>query len=120
MYSSLSTSSTGELKHGYATLVGENGLNSVFVLSIPLILTLSVGIALRLHVKRRAMAVAWTLSGLLALFNFAAMWAIGLYVIPVTICLFHACSRYSLESTRQNVSAHGISYPGCLIVSSCL
>jgi hypothetical protein len=99
-YSSLSTSSTGEVSHASATLVGENGLDGVFVLSVPLILTVAVWLALRLHAKRRAMGVAWLLAGLLALFNLAAMMTIGLYIIPVTICLLYACSRYSLESKR--------------------
>jgi hypothetical protein len=99
-YSSVSVNATGEVKHGSATLVAENGIDSVFVLSVPLILTLAVGVALRLYAKRRAMAVAWILAVLLALFNLTAMMSIGLYIIPVTICLLYACSRYSLESKR--------------------
>jgi hypothetical protein len=99
-YTSLSLTSTGQVKHNSTTLVGENGIGSVFVLSVPLILTLAVAAALRLHAKRRAIAVAWTLFGLLALFNLAAMMTIGLYIIPVTICLLYACSRYSPQTKR--------------------
>jgi hypothetical protein len=99
-YSSLSVTSTGEVKHNSATLVAENGIGSVFVLAVPLIFTLAVAVALRLHAKRRAMATAWTFSGVLALFNLVAMMSIGLYIIPVTICLLYACSRYSPQSKR--------------------
>jgi NhaP-type Na+/H+ or K+/H+ antiporter len=98
MYSSLSVTSTGEVKHGSATLVAENGPHVVFVLSVPLILTFAVGVALKLHENRRAMAVAWTLAGLLALFNLAAMMTVGLFIVPVTVCLLYACSHYSPES----------------------
>jgi hypothetical protein len=99
-YTSLSVTSTGEVKRVSTTLVGENGFGSVFVLSVPLVLTLAVGVALRLHAKRRAMAVAWTLTGLFAMFNLAGVMSIGLYIIPVTLCLLYACSRYAPESKR--------------------
>jgi len=101
MYSSLSVTSTGKVTHGSATLVAENGLNIVFVLSVPLILTFAIWTALRLHTRRGAMALAWTLAGSLALFNLVAMMTIGLFIVPVTICLLYACSRFSRTSFAQ-------------------
>jgi hypothetical protein len=81
-YTSLSVTSTGEVKRVSTTLVGENGFGSVFVLSVPLVLTLAVGVALRLHAKRRAMAVAWTLTGLFAMFNAYSMPVVGTHQNP--------------------------------------
>ncbi len=97
MYSSLSATSTGEVTYGSGTLVAENGLNIVFVLAVPLIFTFAIWAALRLHARRGAMALAWTLAGSLALFNLAAIMTIGLFIVPVTICLLYACSRYLPE-----------------------
>ncbi|HUW78344.1 MAG TPA: hypothetical protein VMV52_06300 [Candidatus Nanopelagicaceae bacterium] len=100
MYSTLSVSSTGKEIRGSATLVTENGINVVFVLAIPLIVTLATGLALKFHAKRRTMVVAWTLASLLALFNLAAIMTIGLFIAPVTICLFYACSRYTPDKEK--------------------
>jgi hypothetical protein len=104
MYSSISTSSSGEVLHGSATLVAENGLHVVFILAIPLLLTLAVGVALSQRERRRAMAVAWTLAGLLALFNLAALMTIGVFIIPVTVALLFACSRCSPGPKQRNLA----------------
>jgi hypothetical protein len=75
------------------TLVAENGLHVVFLLLIPLIVTVAVWAALLQRTRRGALTVAWILSGLLALFNLATLMTIGLYIIPVSVSLLFACSR---------------------------
>jgi hypothetical protein len=108
MYSSLSVSSSPAsssgsapssvvVSHGSATLVAENGLHVVFVLSIP-------WAALRKGAWRGAVRIAWALTWLLALFNLAALMSIGLYIIPVTVALFVACSRY-VPRPKHDLSA---------------
>jgi hypothetical protein len=101
MYSSLSVSSSPAsssgsapssvvVSHGSATLVAENGLHVVFVLSIPLLVTLAVWAALRKGAWRGAVRIAWALT-----------W---LYIIPVTVALFVACSRY-VPRPKHDLSA---------------
>jgi hypothetical protein len=104
MYSSTSVSSSDIVKVGSATLVGENGLHVIFTISIPLLLTLAVWAALRKGGRRGARRIAWTITWLLALFNLAALMSIGLYIMPVTIALFVACSRY-VPRLKHDVSA---------------
>jgi len=106
MYSSLSVSSSGEVAHGSATLVAVNGLGGAFVLAIPLLVTLAVWAALRHRAQRGAMPVAWTLTGLLAVFNLAALMSIGLFVIPATVALVVACRKYPPRPKQQNAARH--------------
>ena len=92
-YSTVSVSSSGAVSRGSATLVAENGLAVVMVLAIPLLLTLAVGTALWQSRRRGAVPIAWTLTGLLALFNLLAMLSIGVFILPVTIALVVACAK---------------------------
>jgi thiol:disulfide interchange protein len=92
VYSTESVSSGGAVSEGTATLVAENGIGVVFVLGIPLLVTLLVGAALRDSSRRGMLPVAWTLTGLLAVFNLLAMLTIGVFVLPVTGALALACA----------------------------
>ena len=75
-----------------ATLVSWSGLGVVFVLVVPLLVTLVVSVALWQRARRGAMAVALTLSGLFAAFNIAALKTMGLFLIPVTVALLYSTS----------------------------
>jgi hypothetical protein len=79
-----SDSSTGT---GSATLVGENGAGIVIPILIPLIIVLAASAAL----WRDHRSAAWTATGLLAAFNVLALLSIGIFVLPITICLVVAC-----------------------------
>jgi hypothetical protein len=100
--SGTSASSTMVESHFTATLVGWSGLGVVFVLVVPLLVTLAVSAALWQRARRGAMVVAWTLSGLLAAINIAGLKTMGLFLIPVTVALLYACSRCSPRSLQQN------------------
>jgi hypothetical protein len=104
VFSSGSASSSVVLSRGSATLVTVNGVHVVFILAIPLLVTLAVWAALRKGAWRGAVRIAWALTWLLALFNLAALMSIGLYIIPVTVALFVACSRY-VPRPKHDLSA---------------
>lgn len=92
VYQTHDSSSSGSSRTGSATLVGENGVGAVVVLTVPLVVTVAVGAALRMRRRRPAVATAWALTGLLALGNLLAMLSIGVFVLPVTVALIVACS----------------------------
>lgn len=99
-------STDGSTGAGSATLVGENGAWVAGLLAIPLLLTLFVGDALW---KRRAEPgagpTAWTVTGLLIAFNVLGMLSIGIFVLPVTICLVVACTHPNVTAGHPEVSA---------------
>jgi hypothetical protein len=110
VYSSASVSSSGEVTQGSGTLVSVNGIGVLPVLAVPLLATVLVGCALWLRARRGAMPFAWTLTGLLAVFNLLAMLSIGLFVLPVTAALVIACvtsRRHSvpLDPAAQSATA---------------
>lgn len=89
-YSTQSSSSSGEAVQGSTTLVGENGVHVVFVLAIPLLLTLAVGASV-LSGRGWGLLVARILTGLLVVFNVLALMSIGIFVVPVTLALVVVC-----------------------------
>lgn len=89
-YSTQGSSSSGGVSRGSATLVAVNGVGVLLVLAIPLLLTLAVGAALLLG-RPWGRALAWTLTGVLAVFNVLALLSIGVFVVPVTGALAVAC-----------------------------
>lgn len=88
-------SSAGSSGTGTATLVGENGMSALIPIMIPLVLTLAVASALwqRRHAPSAGPA-AWTVTGLLAAFNVLALLSIGVFLLPVTVCLVVACAQH--------------------------
>ncbi len=92
LYSEQSVTSSGDVTNGTASLVAVNGLDVLFVLAIPLVITVGVGLALWPQVRRGGLPLAWTLTGLLVVFTFLAMLSIGVFVLPVTIALVVACA----------------------------
>jgi hypothetical protein len=92
VYQSSGVSSSGALTDGSATLVGVNGWGALLVAGAPLAAAMVTGCALwRRAARQGAGFVAWTVTGLLACFNFLAMLSIGVFVLPVTIALIVAC-----------------------------
>ncbi len=91
MYTTATESEAGEVTYGTDTLVGANGPGAIAVLGVPLLVTLAVGSALW-HGRRGAVAVAWTLAGLLAAFNVLAIASIGMLILPITAALLVACA----------------------------
>lgn len=87
-----SVSEPGELARGSQTLVGVNGPGAVFAAGVPLLASLLVAYALRLRSRRWAVPFAWTVTGLLAVFNLLAIASIGLFILPATVALIVACA----------------------------
>lgn len=76
------------------TLVAQHGLYAALVVAVPLILAVGIAFALLESYKRGARALAWSLWGVLALGNLAALFTIGVFVLPITIAMFLACRLY--------------------------
>jgi hypothetical protein len=72
---------------GTASLVAVNGAWVLGMLAVPLVVTLLVGVAL----VRRHVVVAWLLFAPLAALTMLGMMSIGIFLLPVTVCLFVAC-----------------------------
>jgi hypothetical protein len=107
VYSSAGVSSSGAVSHGSATLVGVNGWGVLLVVSVPLVATAMVGGALwRRGSRPGAGVLAWTAAGLLAVFNVLALASIGVFVLPVTACLFVACAGHGRQRGSQ------VNHPG--------
>jgi hypothetical protein len=101
-YSSAGVSSSGAVSYGSATLVGVNGWGVLLVVSVPLVAAAMVGGALWRRRRRPGAGVlAWTIAGLLAVFNVLALASIGVFVIPVTACLFAACASHDRQRGTQ-------------------
>lgn len=95
LYDTDTVSSSGEVTHGSASLVDVNGSGVVVVLLLPLLVTGLVAGALLLRRHRGALAVAWGLTSLLAVFTLLSMLTIGPFVVPVTAALLVACGAAS-------------------------
>jgi hypothetical protein len=104
VYSTQASSSSGAVSHGSATLVAVNGSGVVIVLGIPLLLTVAVGAAL-VPGRRWGRPLAWTFTGLLAVFNVLALLSIGLFVLPVTVALVVACLAWPPARSQRNPAA---------------
>ena len=101
-YASAGASSAGAVSHGSATLVDVNGWRVLLVVGVPLVATAMVGGALwRRGPRQGAGALAWTIAGLLVVFNVLALASIGLFVIPVTACLIAACAGHERKRASQ-------------------
>jgi hypothetical protein len=104
VYRWTSESPAGEVAQGSETLVGVNGPVVVVVLGVPLLATVLVGSALLLRSRRGAVPFAWSVTGLLAVFNLLTMASIGLFVLPVTAALIVACAA-SRPRPQQDAAA---------------
>jgi hypothetical protein len=99
VYESDSSSSSGATSQGADTLVGVNGPGVAIVMVVPLLVTLAVAAVLSMAPPRRALPIAWTLTGLLAAGNLLAMLSVGVFVLPVTVALFVACAAQGAISS---------------------
>jgi len=107
VYSSAGVSSSGAVSHGVATLVAVNGRGVLLVVSVPLVAAAMVAGALwRRGPRQGAGVLAWAIAGLLAVFNVLALASIGVFVIPVTACLFVACAGHGRQRGSQ------VNHPG--------
>lgn len=87
LYSSTNSSST---------LVDENGLRAVILMSVPFVAVLVVAAALHYRWERSkpgAGVLAWAIVVLLGLFNLVGMMSIGVFILPVTGLLIATCAR---------------------------
>jgi 4-amino-4-deoxy-L-arabinose transferase-like glycosyltransferase len=110
VYQSASVSSSGAVTDGSATLVGVNGWGALLAAAAPLAAAAVTGYALWRRTGRQGAGVlAWTVTGLLACFNFLAMLSIGVFVIPVTLALAIACGTHGPKPrgvvTRSSVAS---------------
>jgi hypothetical protein len=55
----------------------------------------------RRGLRQGAGAFAWTIAGLLVVFNVLALASIGVFVIPVTACLVVACAGHQRKRGSQ-------------------
>ena len=78
------------------SLISENGNWVLILLTIPLVVTLLVGLALLLSRRRGAFAAAWSLTVLLIVLNALALLTIGFIVVPVTAALIATCSTWGI------------------------
>jgi hypothetical protein len=87
-----STTSPDVVTHDSLTLVEESGAGILFVIVVPLLVTIIAGCVLWIRDERAgAGTIAWTLAGLLVVFNLATMLSIGVAILPVTGCLVVVC-----------------------------
>jgi hypothetical protein len=99
VYQSSGVSSSGAVTDGSATLVAVNGWGVLLPTGVPLAAAVVTGYALWRRTGRQGAGVlAWTVTGLLAIFNFLAMLSIGVFVIPVTAALAIACGTHGPKS----------------------
>lgn len=78
--------------HYSRTLVEENGNGVVIIVAIPMLLTIAVGMAFGLSgVSRAAGLAAWPVAGVAVVLNVASLLSVGIFFIPVTVCLVVAC-----------------------------
>ena len=92
-YGSSSTSSTGAHSSASLTLVQVNGLRVLIPVGVPLIVAVSVWVALHRKCSRGgrvAEYVAWTLVWMLAAGCFVAIASVGLLIAPVAVLLWRA------------------------------
>lgn len=108
LYSTEIASSSGEVTRGTATLVEVNGAGVMVVLSLPLVMAVAVGWALWQRRRRGAVALAWTLTGLLAVFTLLAMLSIGVFVLPVTAALIVACGTAGQSMSQREAPVHPV------------
>ena len=102
VYASVGVSSPGAVSHGSATLVDVNGWRVLLVVGVPLVATAMVGGALWRRGPRKGAGVfAWTIAGLLVVFNVLALASIGVFVIPVTASLVVACAGHERNRGGQ-------------------
>ena len=102
VYASVGVSGAGGDSHSSATLVGVNGWRVLLVVGLPLVATAMVGGALwRRGPRQGAGVLAWTIAGLLVVFNVLALASIGLFVIPVTAGLVVACAGHERNRGGQ-------------------
>lgn len=106
VYQWTSTSSSGEVTHGTATLVEENGGGTLVVLAVPFVMTVLVVGALLLLPRRSGHAIAWILTGLLVVLNLLAMLSFGIFVVPVTVALIVACATARRVSGQRDRMSH--------------
>jgi len=102
VYASVGASSSGAGVPGPVTLVGVNGWRVLLVVGVPLAATAVAGGALwRRGPRPGAGVLAWTITGLLVVFNALALASIGVFVIPVTVCLVVACAGHERKRGSQ-------------------
>ena len=88
------STSTGSVAQGSATLVEANGPGVLLAVAIPLVAAAIVSLALwRRRADRGAGPVAWTCAVVLAGFTLLAMLTIGIFILPVTLILLVVCAR---------------------------
>ena len=93
-YEGVTHSSTGATTSSTQTLIEENGTSALLPVGLPLVIALGVAFILiwrRAHGRPGAGRIAWTIVGLLGVFNLLAMMTIGLFIVPLTAALFVAC-----------------------------
>lgn len=91
------------ITHESATLLAENGASALLIAAVPLAVALAVAWALwhRSRDKSGAGPVAWSFTGLSAAANLVAMLSIGVFIVPVTICLVVACSGHQTRPAAR-------------------
>jgi hypothetical protein len=88
-----SSDGTGVTTASSATLVQMNGLWSLAMIAVPFVVAIVVALVLWLRRPPAGPgAIAWILVGLLGAANVLALLSVGIFVLPVTVCLVAACA----------------------------
>ena len=96
-----STSESPVVSETSTTLVAANGSWMVLLLLFPLLATVVVAIALLGDAHPAAVVVAWSATGVVAVFNLLAMLTIGIFLVPTTIALVAACTSVTVKRTAS-------------------
>ena len=102
VYQSQSVFSPGTMTNGSATLIGVNGWRAMLVAGAPLAAAAVAGYGLWRRAGRPGAGVlAWTVTALLACYNILAIATIGVFIVPVTVALFAACTAHGGRPHRE-------------------
>ena len=83
------TATSGSSLSSSATLVQVNGYSVLGVVSVPVVLSLGVSVALMYHVRW----LAWVLTAMAFAVVLLGAFSIGPFVLPVAVLLVIACTR---------------------------
>jgi hypothetical protein len=80
-------------RNSTTTMVQENGWQVLMTISVPFVVAVMVTVLLSLRTRHPwPLVLAFVVAGLLAVGTLLAMFSIGVFVLPVTVCLIAACA----------------------------
>lgn len=102
---------SSEVTSSTATAVDVNGWGVAIAFGFPLLVALVVSVALWFRDHPAALPIAWTLTVVLGMLNLLALLSIGIFVLPVTLALFVACSSARRATAAPVPTATAVGQP---------